>query len=569
MQESGLTMNCFRCLLIAALVVPAALGIQVNHDDEQTADEKLLQEHGLKTDGPGLLTFLQERSFSREERAQLMAPLIRQLGSAEFEKREAASRKLVAHSRQSIPFLKAALKDPDPERARRARVCLADIGEGVGHGLFAAVVRQLARKNPDGTVEMLLRYLAVGDEEADEEASLNALRTVGLRDGKAADAIVAALRDSETPRRAAAAYVVAASRDKRQRQAVVALLQRDEVSLVRFRMAQGMLAARDPQGVPFLIDVLRDGSASLAWRVEDLLSRLAGENGPSTSLNSDDDRKKAHAAWSAWWKVSEPTVDLARLDAPPPFLNRTLVCVTLGSFNNRLSEIGPDGRVRWEMRGITRPSDAQVLPGGRVLITEDGKRLCERDLGTDKILWSYEIQDPLLAYPRCVRRLPDGSTFIASDTCCCEIDAAGKKIFAFKFHDLCNVNGGIDRRANGNVVILTREGVVSEFNRDGKLVRVFNLPSPGGAVDWKGVKAVSCNRYLCVEHHSGSVVEYDADGKEQWKCVVRGANYAEPLPNGQTMICSFSGQRIVHVDREGKVVWEAKVFGQPGRAHVR
>jgi hypothetical protein len=54
-----------------------------------------------------------------------------------------------------------------------------------------------------------------------------------------------------------------------------------------------------------------------------------------------------------------------------------------------------------------------------------------------------------------------------------------------------------------------------------------------------------------------------------WECQVQGASYALRLPTGQTMVCSFGGQRVVHVSRDGKIVWEKAVPTSPWRAHFR
>ena len=103
-------------LLVAALSAVRADDAEMT--DTTASDEKLLQDRGVKTDGPGLLAFLRERSLDEDERAQ-MAQLVKVLGDTDFEKREAASQKFIARGSLSLPFLRDALKDNDPEIARR------------------------------------------------------------------------------------------------------------------------------------------------------------------------------------------------------------------------------------------------------------------------------------------------------------------------------------------------------------------------------------------------------------------------------------------------------------------
>jgi HEAT repeat protein len=546
-------------LTLLLFVLAFAAEYAADAEDTTAADEKLLQERSIASDGPSLLAFLRERSLSEDERAQ-MAQLVRQLGDNDFEKRQAASQKFVLRGPVSVPFLKAALNDPDAEIARGARTCLEDISGGPGPSLPSAAIRQLVRKKPDGAAEMLLRYVPFAEDETVGDECLNALRTMGLREGKAVNAVVAALHDRETTRRAAAAYTVAFAKDIEQRKQAVQLL-RDESPIVRFRTVQGLLAARDPQGVPVLIDFLREGSPEITWRAEDVLLRLAGDKGPITSLSTDDDRKKAYAEWSAWWKENQQTVDLAKIDEAPPFLNRTLVCEMHGG---KIWEVDQEGKVRWTMDKLNCPRDAQILPGGRILITEvNDNRIREREIATGKILWEHTITDPSF-----VRRLPNGNTFIANHDFCYEIAPDGKKTFNYKPPEQGFLIHSIDRRPNGNVVCLSMSGILREVDREGKTVREVNVNNNGGG-NWSGVQALPGNRYLCVEFNQSEVFEYDADGKVQWKCKVQGASYALRLPNGRTMICCFGGQRVVHVDRDGKVVWETKVNSSPWRARVR
>ncbi len=396
---------------LALLIIGLAV-VRGAEAEDPAADEKLLRDNNVKTDGPGLLAFLRERSLSEEERAQ-MTKLIRQLGDEDFEKREAASRQFVARGRLSITFLKAALNDNDAEIARRAQTCLDDIEGGPGPSLPAAAVRCLARKKPDGAVAMLLRYVLFADDEMVEDECLAALRALALKDGKASDVVLAALLDREPARRAAAAYTVAAAGDKEHRQRAAKLLA-DKAVAVRFRTIQGLLAARDPQGVPALIDILGGTPSDFTWRAEDLLIRLAGDKAPTTSYGSEAERKKAHAAWSAWWKDNEKKVDLAKIDEAPPFLNLTLVCEMHG---NKIWEVDQSGKIRWTMDKLNCPRDAQILPGGRILITEvNDHKIREREIATSKILWEHDIQDPSFA-----RRLPNGNTFIADHQHCYEL----------------------------------------------------------------------------------------------------------------------------------------------------
>src|SRR5207249_1728317 len=87
-------------------------------------------------------------------------------------------------------------------------------------------------------------------------------------------------------------------------------------------------------------------------------------------------------------------------------------------------ELDRDGKLRWQIRGLHSPFQAQVLPGDRILVAEyAGGRVTERNLKGD-ILWQKSVPSAM----QC-QRLPNGNTFIVSPTFLVEVDSAGKEIF--------------------------------------------------------------------------------------------------------------------------------------------
>jgi hypothetical protein len=527
-------------------------------DDLLAADEKFLQEAKVATDGPGLLAFLRERSPTADDLARMEA-LIRQLGSESFEERQQASSALVKRGPPAVRLLQKALKDDDLEVSRRAARCLDEIARGPGPALPAAAVRLLAARKPAGAVEALLAFVPFADDDQVEEEVLAALVALGLRDGRVAGEVVVALGDRLEARRGAAAFVAGRSPDRGQRDATAALL-KDAEPKVRFRAAHGLVAGRDPRGVPALIDLLTGPSADLTWRAEDLLLRIAGEQAPTTSPGTTaEERKQWQAAWAKWFADHEKDLDLARLDRTEPFLNLTLVCEMHG---DKIWEVGRDGKVRWEMGKLQGPRTAQVLPGGRVLVAEyKAHKVTERDRAGN-VVWSHPCNDP--AY---ILRLPNGNTFLGNHERAFEVTPAGKEVFSYKPPEQGFLIHSMFRKRDGNLVLLSMAGLLREVNREGKEVRSFQLDANNR--NWCGVEGLPGNRYLAVDLNQGEVLELDATGKVEWRCQVQAASYALRLPNGNTMVCSFGGQRVVEVNREGKVVWETKVGTSPWRAHVR
>ncbi len=62
----------------------------------------------------------------------------------------------------------------------------------------------------------------------------------------------------------------------------------------------------------------------------------------------------------------------------------------------------------------------------------------------------------------------------------------------------------------------------------------------------------------------GSVVEIGADGKERWKIdSVDGPMDVQMLPTGRLLIAEHNAQRVTERTRDGRIVWEHKVAGEP------
>src|SRR5262249_18782112 len=159
-------------------------------------------------DGPGLLDFFRSRTLDGADDAHIKV-LVRQLGDDAFVVREVASRKLVSIGPRAREILKAALKDADPEIARRAEDCLRQIRDGASTSVLLAAVRVLARHRPARSVEVLLNYLPSADDESVASEVRVVLGTLAVHEGKADPALVAALADPNPARRAAAGSALA------------------------------------------------------------------------------------------------------------------------------------------------------------------------------------------------------------------------------------------------------------------------------------------------------------------------------------------------------------------------
>ena len=530
-------------LLALALTAPPVRAAEL-------ADEQVLKAAGVKTDGVSLLAFFRKRTPTDADRRQI-ENWVKQLGHRNFGQRDRASKALIDRGPVALAALKKALASHDVEIVRRARQCLDEI-ERPGTALPLAALRLLAVRKPAGAVKVLLGYAPHADDTAVEEEMLAALLTLSSR---LDPILLTALRDALPARRAAAAYVLGRHAQPAQRAAVVKLLKDPDVQ-VRFRAGQALLFGRDKAAVPALIDLLTDAPPEMRWQVEDLLTRLAGDRAPQ--LGGGDgvaERKQWRDAWAAWWTKEGAAVNLAKLDERPPFLNLTLVPEMHA---NRVWEYGPDGKVRWELtRDLQCPIDAQVLPGGRVLVAElNGQRVTERDR-SGKILWEHKVQTPIAC-----QRLANGNTFIATNSVASVVTPMGKEVFSYKAEPGFFIHS-IQRLANGHLVCISMGGVVREVDARGKVVRDIMLKDRGS---WSGIEGLPGNHYLVVG--SGKVREIDATGKVLWKVDVPSACYATRLPNGNTLVVNNS-KGLVEVDRSGKTVSERPIGTTLWRVHRR
>jgi hypothetical protein len=544
------------CIVTLLSLIVLTAGLPAADNPESLAeDQQVLKEAGVGTDVPSLQAFFRQRIPTEADRKHLAA-LVTQLGSTDFEEREKASQTLAARGAPAVPYLRAALGNADAEIVRRARHCLEQIASGPGSALPMAAARLLARAQPAGAVALLLDYLPHVEEEAVQSEVLSALMTLTQQGGKPDPVLREALRDAQTIRRSAAAYVLGHSGEPTIRAAVRALLADPEVR-VRFQAAQGLLEGNDRQAVPALIALVRDGPVEMSWQAESLLFQLGGERLPLLpSGDGPAERNQRKEAWTKWWQEQGDKIDLTLVNNQPRFLGLTLVPEMHAS---KVWECGRDGKPLWQVDGLACPIDAQVLPGGRLLVAElNGHKVTERDR-KGRILWEKAVPTPIAC-----QRLANGHTFIGTNHRVFIVTRDGKEVWSYT-PEMGFFIHSVQRMSNGHVVCVSMDGVLREIDTSSKVVRSLSLPIRGG---WAGVESAPGARYLAVNITEGKVLEIDAAGKVVWEHVLANACYASRLPNGNTLVVSNS-KGLVEVDRSGKTVWEKAMPTAVWRAHRR
>ncbi len=509
-------------------------------------------------DGPALLAVVRSQTLTAEDRDKIRG-LIAKLGADEFAAREAASRALFALGRRSLPQLRETLKDRDIEVARRSRLLVERIEQEPVHHLPSAAIRLLALRKPAGAVETLLGYLPFVEDENLTAEVQKSLSLLALREGKPDPVLVRLLDDRQPAMRSTASEALARGGGAEGRSAARKLL-RDGEPEVRLRTALALTMARDPEGVPVLIDLLTVLNAERVGQVEDVLYQLAGDTAPSVSPGAKaDEKKKCRDAWAAWWKVNAARAELGQLTVHP-WLGFTLLC---DCTRNRVYEIGRDGKERWSIENVPFPVDAWVLPGNRVLIAEyRGQRISERDF-TGKVLWS---KDGLPGVPVNVQRLRNGNTFIATQMQLVEVDRAGKEVYKIEGKFFGNITAA-GRAHDGHIVCLGQNGQCFILDTTGRQLKSF--PSHRQAGWTSGLDLLSNGRILITQPNRNKVAEFDTEGKQILEVDAPAPTTATGLPNGHILVASHGAQRVYELDRTGKMVWEHKTAGNIFRARRR
>jgi hypothetical protein len=207
------------------------------------------------------------------------------------------------------------------------------------------------------------------------------------------------------------------------------------------------------------------------------------------------------------------------------------------------------------------PSDAQVLPGDRVLVCEqNSSRVSERDL-KGKVLWERQLNQPVVA-----QRLPNGNTFLVGRGQISELDRNGKELYNHPrpaFDIICG-----KKLRNGHITYVTNQGLCVRMDANGKELKTIRVPP---IQVYNGYVDMLANDHVLVPLYGNNrVAEYNAEGKIVWEATLTLPMSARRLANGNTLVTCVNPSRVVELDRNGKVIWENKEpIRQPTRADRR
>jgi HEAT repeat protein len=562
--------------------------------DPADPDVQILQKARVGTDGPALIAFISNLSGNDAALVKI-DQLIADLDGPTFKKREQVSRSLVALGPAAYAALMRAKKSSTPEIAARASACAKAIYKDWDIWLRRAAVRRLLELEPDGTVQVLLRYLPYAADEELEEQIWFGVDGLAKRQPQLCGLLAGHLRDTVPSRRALAACILGHRGELQQRLAVQQLLQ-DPNPGVRLRAAQGLLAAKQKAAIPVLIALLEEPQVDVGWQAEELLHWVAGYDAPGAKLGAGNPelRKKCGTAWAKWWSANKARVDL---DAPLAEARRPGLMLDSEQYPNGPDELkatwlwGCDGSRRWELK-TRRYCPVRFLPGNRVLAVDWSKEnvaFSERDL-EGNLLWQPEFKlveeiapgvpglhpplaRPFPLIPRSCQRLPNGDTAIINrPDGTFQLDADGQVVYLTRRYQLdgspinCDQllpNGRVlcrryDDRKRTTLLVQLDPRTGAEHQR----VEVRHGTRDFNVYPLDALQFLKANHYLLPIAAPPEIREIDCTGQVVWRHPCR--NYGGPirLPGGNTLLETLRsdvGSRLVEVTPDHKAIGEVIV----------
>jgi HEAT repeat protein len=536
--------------------------------DQGKIDRETLQQAGYQADGKALLGFFESHTVTDADRLRI-AQLIKQLGDVDFDIRETATAELVKFGVAAIGLLRQAdTTSSDQEVSLRCDRVLRTIEKVPTRTLAVAAARVLADLKPENTAQILMNYLPLADDESVTDEIRNTLAAVAMKNGKENPFLKETLKHAEILKRGAAAEALARAGSSEVREEMHKYFEKEATPEIRFRIALALVtSAKDKKMVVPLIKLLAEVPQELGWRAEDVLCRLAGENTPNVSVGRDvASREKARDEWLKWFDKHGEKADLAKLDEVERLLGFTLLAEwNIQGQPGRVAELGPDGKVRWEIKNLQFPTDLVVLPNNRVVIAEqNNNRVSERDTTNGKEIWGVQLNQPVS-----LQRWNNGNLVVCCRHEIFEWDRDRKKVSSITRNQFDIVAG--TKLRNGQFLIVTNQGEVIRYGKDNKVEKSFRI---GGRMNYyASVQALPNNKILLTEQRG--IREYDLESGKDTGWSYNGLAFptaAFRLPNGNTIVSSQNSNKAVEVDRNGKEVWSYAsndAFARPWRVKRR
>lgn len=205
--------------------------------------------------------------------------------------------------------------------------------------------------------------------------------------------------------------------------------------------------------------------------------------------------------------------------------------VLIGDYSTKtLAMVNEKGGIDWQLP-IRNIHDAAILPNGNILYQTDWTDVVEMT-PDQKVVWKYDARtngnEGKKVEVHAFQRLPNGLTMIAESgpARIIEVDSSGK----------------VQKQVP------------------------LKVDHPNPHTDTRLVRKLDNGNYLVAHEGANQVVrEYDGQGKIVWEYKTGTKVYsAGRLKNGNTLIGTGDGHRVIEVSPEGKIVWSVEEKELPG-----
>jgi hypothetical protein len=221
-------------------------------------------------------------------------------------------------------------------------------------------------------------------------------------------------------------------------------------------------------------------------------------------------------------------------------------------------------------------------PGRRVIGADRGKVSIVDAAGA--VVWSY----PNAFTVHDLARLENGNLlFQSGPATVVEVSPEKKVVWSYTSSPKAGYSGPIEvhafqRLADGlTMIVESGNRRIVEVDREGQVVKEVPLvvDRPDAHRDTRQARKLPNGHYLVCHEGDGVVREYDPAGKVVWSYALdlagrprtpghkgHGKEVFSALrkPDGNTLIAAGNGNRVIEVDRAGKVVWSLEQDDLPG-----
>ena len=206
--------------------------------------------------------------------------------------------------------------------------------------------------------------------------------------------------------------------------------------------------------------------------------------------------------------------------------------VLIGDYSTKtLALVNEKGDIEWQT-SIRNIHDVQKLPSGNILFQTDWNEVVEMT-PDHKVVWKYDAAKQ------------NGNE--------------GKPVEVHAFQRLDN---GL------TMIVESGPARLIEVDTDGKIQKQISLKieHPNSHTDTRLVRKLDNGNYLVAHEGDNKVVrEYDGTGKIVWEYKTGTKVYsAIRLKNGNTLIGTGDGHKVIEVNKDGKTVWSVEEKELPG-----